>query len=153
MNGQAQDYSTKGYTEDVKGFSIGGPILEDKLFFYGAYEESEQPRFLAAGYAGSSNGVERPWLSKENHDRIEGIAKNLYNYDPGGLPADGTQTDEKYMLRVDWNINEQHDATVIYNYYDGVQLRSSDGDDNEFEFANHFYNKGAVSETTTVRLR
>ena len=57
------------------------------------------------------------------------------------------------MLRVDWNINEQHDATVIYNYYDGVQLRSSDGDDNEFEFANHFYNKGAVSETTTVRLR
>ena len=46
-------------------------------------------------YAGSSNGVERLWLSKENHDRIEGIAKNLYNYDAGGLPADGTQTDEK----------------------------------------------------------
>ncbi len=45
------------------------------------------------------------------------------------------------MLRVDWNINEQHDASVIYNYYDGIQLRSSDGDDNEFEFANHFYNK------------
>jgi hypothetical protein len=153
VNGQAQDYSTKGFTEDVKGFSIGGPILEDKLFFYGAYEESEQPRFLAAGYAGSSNGVERPWLSKENHDRIENIAKDLYDYDPGGLPGDGAQTDEKYMLRVDWNINEQHDATVIYNYYDGVQLRSSDGDDNEFEFANHFYNKGAVSETTTVRLR
>ncbi|MDP5002742.1 MAG: TonB-dependent receptor, partial [OM182 bacterium] len=153
VNGRVQDYSSKSFTEDTKGFSIGGPIMEDKLFFYGAYEESEQPRFLAAGYAGSNNGVERSWLSKENHDRIERIAKDLYDYDPGGLPADGTQTDEKYMLRVDWNINEQHDASVIYNYYDGIQLRSSDGGDNEFEFANHFYNKGAVSETTTVRLR
>ncbi len=73
--------------------------MENKLFFYGAYEESEQPRFLAAGYAGSNNGVERPWLSKENHDRIKRIAKDIYNYDPGGLPADGTQTDEVHAPR------------------------------------------------------
>ena len=153
VNGETQDYSSKDFTEDTKGFSIGGPLLEDKLFIYGAYEESEQPRFLAMGYAGSSNGVERPWLSKEDHDRIESISNDVYNYKTGGQPSDGAQTDEKYMLRLDWNINEQHDATAIYNYYDGVQLRSSDGDSNEFEFANHFYNKGAESETTTLRLR
>ena len=110
------------------GFNVGGPIIKDKLFFFAAYEESETPRFLAKGYAGSGNGEERPWLSQADYDRIVNIANNIYDYDPGGQPGDGTQEDEKYMVRLDWNINDKHDAALIHNYFDGFQLRDSDGD-------------------------
>ena len=41
---------------------------------------------------------------------------------------------------------------MIYNTFDGPQLRSSDSDPNEFEFPNHFYVKGAEMETTTLQL-
>ncbi len=143
------------YEETKQGFSFGGPIIKDKLFIFAAYEESEEPRTLAIGHAGSGNGVERSWLSKVDYDRIVDIATNKYKYDPGGMPMDGAQTDEKYMARVDWNINDDHNLALIYNYYDGIQSRESDGFVNatdEFEFANHGYNKGAESETTTVKL-
>jgi hypothetical protein len=152
IDGDTQNFASQDYTEERMGFSVGGPLIEDKLFVYAAYEETEVPRFLAMGYAGSGNGVERPWLSQEDYTRIENIASDVYGYETGGPGGDGTQTDEKYMVKLDWNINNDHSLAVIYNYYDGAQLRSSDGDSNEFEFANHFYTKGAESETTTLRL-
>jgi hypothetical protein len=148
-----QDFSSPSYSQDRKGFSIGGPIIKDKLFIFVAYEDSSRPRFLARGYDGSGVGEERRWLSKEDYDRVVDIAQNLYGYDPGGMPGDGSAEDEKYMVRLDWNVSENHSATFIYNYYDGFQDRDSDGDPDEFEFANHFYTKGAESETYTFMFK
>jgi outer membrane receptor for ferrienterochelin and colicin len=150
--GDDRDFSRESYDKTYYGFNIGGPIIKDRLFFFAAYEESDEPRFLKRGYAGSGNGEEREWLSQADYERIDSIAQNIYNYEPGGQPGDGTQESEKYMVRVDWDVNDQHRASVIYNYFDGFQLRDSDGDDDEFEFANHFYTKGAESETFTLKL-
>jgi len=147
------DYgSPVSYDKTYRGFSVGGPILKDRLFFYAAYEDSETPRFLARGPAGSGNGDVRTWLSQADYDRINNIAQTVYNYDAGGQPGDGLQEDEKYLIRLDWDIADSHTASLIYNYYDGYQLRDSDGDDNEFEFANHFYTKGAEFEVFTAKL-
>ena len=148
------DFVSLPYEEETRGFSFGGPLIQDRLFIFGAYEESDFPRFLAQGYAGSGNGEERAWLSKDDYDRIVSIANDpdLYGYDPGGLPGDGTQTNETYMLRLDWNISDQHNLAAVYNYFDGPQTRASDSDANEFEFPNHYYVKGAEMETLTLRL-
>jgi len=150
--GNTDDFSRPSYDKTTYGFDIGGPIIKDKLFVFAAYEKFELPRFLAKGFAGSGNGEERDWLSQADFDRIESIAQNIYNYDTGGQPGDGVQDGEKYMVRLDWNINDFHNAAFIYNYFDGFQDRDSDGDDDEFEFANHYYQKGAVSETFTLKL-
>ena len=138
------------YKETKKGFSVGGPIFKDKVFFFAAYEESEEPRFIASGFAGSGNGVERPWLSQADYQRIVDIAENIYGFDTGGQGGNGAQTTENYLVRLDWDINDSHSVAAIYNYYDGVQSRSSDSDPFEFEFANHFYDKGSESTTYTL---
>lgn len=152
VQGESRPFESQAYTEEKYGFSLGGPLIRDRLFFFAAYEETEEPRFLAMGHDGSGNGVERPWLSASQFQQIEQIASDVYGYETGGMPSNGAQTEEKIMLRMDWNINATHDGTLIYNYYDGIQDRSSDGDSDEFEFANHFYRKGAESETVTARL-
>ncbi|MDJ0656574.1 MAG: carboxypeptidase regulatory-like domain-containing protein [Xanthomonadales bacterium] len=152
LGGDDRDFSTPSFNENTYGFTVGGPLIQDRLFMFAAYEESERPRFLARGFDGSGVGVEREWFSRADHDRIVSIANNVYGYDPGGLPTDGAQESEKYMVRLDWNINESHNLAFIYNYFDGFQDRDSDGDSDEFEFANHFYTKGAESETFTAKL-
>ncbi|MFM1897506.1 MAG: hypothetical protein RLZZ385_2580 [Pseudomonadota bacterium] len=152
VDGITQTIKSKDFKEKTKGFSVGGPLIEDTLFIYAAYEDREEPEFIAQGYAGSGNGVERSWLSQADYNRIEQIANSVYSYDPGGQASDGLQTEEKYMVRLDWNINQNHDAALIYNYYDGIEDRASDSSSNQYAFANHFYKKGAISETTTLRL-
>jgi hypothetical protein len=147
-----RNFSTPAYTQKKYGFTVGGPILQDQLFIFGAYEMSERPRFLARGYDGSGNGDERSWLSKADYDRIVSIANNVYGYDPGGQPGDGIQEAEKYMVRADWYPTDDHKLAVIYSYTDQFQDRDSDGDSYEFEFANHFYVKGAEQEVFTVKL-
>jgi len=146
------DLSTPSYTEKNYGFNFGGPIIKDTLFFFTAYEKSQRPRFLARGPEGSGIGETRNWLSQEDFDRVNSIAQNIWGYDTGGAPGDGVQETEKYMVRLDWNINDNHGATFIYNYFDGFQNRDSDGDSNEYEYAGHFYTKGAESTTYTLML-
>jgi hypothetical protein len=154
IKGDDADYSRESYEKTYLGFNVGGPLIKDRLFIFAAYEETDEPRFLAKGYDGSGNGEQRDWLSEADFERILAIASDpsIYGYDPGGQPGDGAQESEKYMVRLDWNINDMHNAALIYNYFDGFQLRDSDGDDNEFEFANHYYTKGAEAETFTVKL-
>ena len=142
--------SSEDYTRETIGVSAGGAIIKDRLFIFAAYEETDEPRFLAAGYDGSGSGEERSWLSQADYNTIVDASNNLYMYDPGGQPGNGAQVTENYLVRLDWNISDSHNAAVIYNYYEGSQTRSSDSDPDEFEFRNHFYTKGSISETTTL---
>jgi hypothetical protein len=148
-----QDLSApEDYTREKIGFSIGGPIIQDRLHFFAAYEETEQPIFLAMGFDGSGNGEERSWLSEDVYNAVDQAAQDLWGYDTGGQPGNGSLESENYLIRLDWQINDAHSLTGIYNYYDGFETRASDNDSNEFEYSNHFYTKGAESKTSTLWL-
>lgn len=150
--GEDIDVKTNEFTEETVGFNIGGPIIQDKLFFFMSYEKADEPRFNAQGFNGSGNGVERPWLSESDYNRISDIASRVYGYDAGGLPDNNVNDLEKLLARIDWDINDQHRASFIYNKFEGVEVLSSDGDTNEFEFSNHFYNKGSDLNTYVLKL-
>lgn len=150
--GQDIDVTTNAFTEEAIGFNVGGPIIEDKLFFFVSYEKADEPRFNAQGFAGSGNGTERSWLSENDYNRILNIANDVYGYNPGGQPDNNVNDLEKLLARIDWDINDQHRASFIYNKFEGVEVLSSDGDSNEFEFSNHFYNKGSDLDTFVLKL-
>ena len=151
-NGTTQKIESGNFDNRRRGFKLGGPLIKDKLWVYGSYEEEERPNFLAMGYAGSNNGDERDWLSEEEFNRIQNISQSVYGYDPGGLPQDATRENEKWLVRADWAINDNHTLTGVYNYSDGFQINASDNDSNEFEFPNHFYTKGAELTSWNLRL-
>lgn len=150
--GQDIDVTTNDFKEETIGFSLSGPIIQDKLFFALSYEKADEPRFNAQGFNGSGNGVNRPWLSEGDYNRILDIANRVYGYDPGGQPDNNVNDLEKLLARIDWDINDQHRASFIYNKFEGVEVLSSDGDTNEFEFSNHFYNKGSDLDTYVLKL-
>ncbi len=99
------------FKEDTKGFTLGGPILQDKLFFFANYEEftsnRSQPEFGAIG--GSLTPV---MISQSQINQVSALAKSKYGIDPGTVGAPGAVTVKDLMLKVDWNINEQHRANL-----------------------------------------
>ena len=147
-----EDYNVNPYEEKKYGFALRGALIENRLFVSAAYEFEESPRAIGQGYAGSGIGDERSWLSEETFNLISDTAQSLFGYDAGGAPSDGAQEATKYFGRIDYLINDQHEVSVVYNYFDGFQDRASDSDSDEFEYANHFYVKGAEQETISGRL-
>lgn len=124
------------------GINLGGPIIKDKLFFFAAYEKLEGTDLFDRGPLGSG-AVNEIDVTQAELDEIAQISRDLYQYDPGVLPRSRPNDDEKFLVKIDWNINEQHRAAFNYTYNDGFTTRESDSDSNEFEFSNHLYERGS----------
>lgn len=55
--------------------------------------------------------------------------------------------DEKVLVKLDWHMTDTQRLSVTWNYNDGHNFVQSDGDNNEFEFSNHLYERGAEPES------
>ena len=133
---------TGDFTEKRYGITFGGPIIKDKLFFFAAYEKLEGANLFDRGPIGSG-AVNEINITQAELDEIADIARTIYQYDPGPIPQSMPNEDEKILLKLDWNISDQHRAAFTYTYNDGNNFTQSDSDNNEFEFANHLYERGA----------
>jgi len=142
-----QDFDEKRY-----GVSFGGPIIEDRLFFFAAYEKAETADIFDRCAADESCGRPVAGVTRAQLDRIEDIARNLYNYDPGEDITSAPNEDEKFLIRLDWNISDNHNAALTYNYNDGFNVSEPDSDDDEFEFSNHYYDRGAELNAYSAQL-
>jgi hypothetical protein len=131
------------FDEKRYGFTLGGPIIQDRLFFFAAYEKFEGVNIFGAGPEGSGAPIEVIGTTQAELDQIAQIAQTVYGYDVGAIPLSSPSEDEKYLARLDWNISDRHRASLTYNYSTGLNLTRSDDDNNELEFGGHFYNRGA----------
>ena len=103
------------------GFTLGGPILKDKLFFFVNYEGSKKPTTVNR-WRGSEDGVgdRQQYISRTKLSDLERTRQFLlknYNYDPGSytdFPAD--ITNNKFLARIDWNIAKNHRLAVRFNH-------------------------------------
>lgn len=103
--------------EQTYGGTFGGPIVKDTLFFFLNYEKFEReapgPSFGPIG-SGASNIVD---ITPEQIAEAQQIARDVWGMDPGTFTVpEGLTTDvEEYALKIDWNINDYHRASVRYN--------------------------------------
>ena len=133
------------YDEYRYGVGISGPIIKDRLFFFAAYEKLEGVNLFDRGPIGSG-AVNEVNITQAEVDEIRRIAQEIYQYDPGEIPTSFNNEDEKILVKLDWNITNNHRASFTYNYNDGFNIVESDGDLDELEFSNHLYERGSKLE-------
>ncbi len=136
------------YDQNTYGFTIGAPLIKDKLFIFAAYEKLDGVNLFDRGAIGSG-AVNEVNITQDELDEIVRISNELYNYDPGSIPTSMDHEDEKLLVKLDWNISDKHRASFTYNYNDGNNFTESDGDSDEFEFSNHLYERGAEMKSLT----
>jgi outer membrane receptor for ferrienterochelin and colicin len=148
---EGDDIEYVDYDETRWGVNFGGPIIEDKLYFFAAYEKWDGANLFERGPIGSG-AVNEVLVTQAELDEILDIARTVYQYDPGSIPSSVDNEDEKYMVKLDWYINDYHRLAFTYNYNDGFNVTQSDGDLNEFEFSNHLYERGAELDNYVATL-
>lgn len=140
---EGEDIDLGSFSEKRYGFNVGFPLLKDKLFAFVSYEKLEGAEIF--GYAPLGNQI-----SQADVDRVTSASETVYGYDAGGMPGSMPVEDEKFLLKLDWNINEDHRASFVYNYNDGFELDQSD--DWALTLDSHFYEKGAELKSFVVSL-
>ena len=101
------------FEEDTYGFTLGGPIIKDKLFFFANYEKFETTVPANAQPISAIAGVDQADV-----DRVISILNTEYGFDPGTFVATDTDEDEKVLLKFDWFINDDHRAVASYQTAD-----------------------------------
>ncbi len=139
---EGDDLITPEGDETRWGFNIGGPIVQDRLFFFAAYEKLDGVNLFDRGPIGSG-AVNEVDITQAEVDEIARIARDIYGYDPGTIPSSAANEDEKILVKLDWNITDRHRAAFTYNWNDGFNIVESDGDNDELEFSNHLYERGS----------
>lgn len=114
------------------GFTLGGPIVKDKLFFFANAEYSKSPnvvnRWRASenGNANPANYISR--VSQAEMQKVKDFLIQKYGFDPGSytdFPAEDNNL--KLLGRLDWNINNDHHLAVRYNYTKDKAWKSVNG--------------------------
>lgn len=103
------------------GFTLGGPIVKDKLFFFANAEYSKSPnivnRWRASedGRADATNYISR--VPQSDMQKVRDFLIQKYGYDPGSYTDFPANDDNLKLLgRIDWNITNNHHLAVRYNY-------------------------------------
>ncbi len=103
------------------GFTLSGPLIRNKLFFFvnGELERKDDPgtNFVANNGGAIKFGQSR--VEASVMDRIRQRMLDVYNYDTGPYEGYINQTDnEKLLLKLNWNINENNNLSFRYNMLD-----------------------------------
>jgi len=137
------------------GAWLGAPIIKDRLFIFGAYEHQEAGQSqddgpTGAGYANSQTGI-----SVEQFNEISQVLRDVYKVDTGPLVTNRPYTNDRYFVRADWQINDQHRLEATYQRLEESVIRPDDlftGTSPQAIGRNTFYNSGTKSNYYSGRL-
>lgn len=136
------------FTANTYGVRLGGPLIEDKLFFFLNYERQEvetpQP-FDINTYRGDATASDLQGLSD--------FLVNNFNYNPGTF-ANSIESleSDKLIAKIDWNINEKNKLSFKHSYVKAVQFNAAGSNTGSINFLNRSINFESVTNSSALEL-
>jgi hypothetical protein len=147
------------FEDKVYGFTLGGPIIKDRLFFFGGYEKGEFAQASDAyGPSDSASANKVPGITAAQVSQIQSIMKSVYGYDPLGYGATlPPQEDKKYFFKLDGNITDTQRAVVSYSREENNSTfnggsNSTSSTSGALALLSNYYNKPETLEVYTGQL-
>ena len=103
---------------DIKqyGATVGGPIIRNKLHFFGSADiQSSQQAFFGLEAGEPSLGISQAFAQ-----RVQDIVISKYGFDPGGVtpPANLARPDKNLFGKLTWQAGASSQLELSYNYVD-----------------------------------
>lgn len=146
-NARGTKVTASKFDEKVQGFRLGAPIVKNKLFVFGNYEEIVKTEpgttWTSTGSPLSSSQVSRPTFQQLTD--LSSFMRDKFQYETG--PFEGysnANTSKKYLVRLDWNINDRNKLTARYvNHNSSAEINISNSQ--SAGFGNRTQNINAMS--------
>ncbi|WP_126177087.1 TonB-dependent receptor [Tsuneonella rigui] len=108
------------------GVYLGGPVIKDRLFLFGAYEHQEASQSQdegpsGAGFVNPANGV-----SQAQFDEISAVLKSVYGIDTGPIVTNRDYTNDRYFVRADLQITDNHRLEATYQRLEEASVKPDD---------------------------
>jgi hypothetical protein len=107
------------FEEEQYGFRLGGPIRQDKMFFFvnGEITDATRPSGISLDGSGGEAFQNGTLVPQANAFRDALISR--YGFDPGDLGQNSIENpSDKFFARLDFNLSESHVLTLRHNYVD-----------------------------------
>jgi hypothetical protein len=137
------------------GVALGGPILRDRLFFFGAYEHQEAGESQDEGPTGAGFPNEVRGVSIDQFNEISDILSSAYGIETGAPPTNLPFENDRWFGRLDWQINDDHRLELTYQRLEESTVRADDlftGSSPQIVGLNTFYLSGTKSNYYSGRL-
>ena len=144
------------------GAELGGPIIKDKLFFYGSYEETDAGGIQDEGFG---NGFANAFTAEDFDDfggsfseadanRAAAAVQNIFGRDVGEQVTTLPATSRRFFGRLDWNVADGHRLEATYTRLEELSTFGDaiGGGRGVFTFADNFQNVGSNSDAYRVAL-
>jgi hypothetical protein len=140
-----------GFNDELTyAFTLGGPIMQDRLFFFIAAEKFEADNPAPLLNVAVRNGTSSPIFSDAQLTQIRDAATR-YGFTLGSSSIPGiSNEDTKYLAKVDWNINDQHRVSVRWNKTKGETLEVRDNNNTTVSFSDHWFTR--IQDNTAIVL-
>lgn len=130
------------FQEETWGFGVSGPIIKNELFFSVFYETYDSPQSLEYG-ANGSGAPNETLATQADVAEVQRIAREVYGLtdaQTGQASGSPIEEDEKYIIKLDWNINDSHRAAFTYQFNEGNRTRNTTDDVDELRLSSNWYN-------------
>jgi hypothetical protein len=109
------------FTYDLKGFTVGGALIKNKLFYFVNAEQEERTApahtWTASTSSSAPNGTTISNANAADLDALAAFLKSKYNYDPGAYQNYSYASKSKRLTaKIDWNIDENNTFSLKYSY-------------------------------------
>ena len=115
---KGQTYNPGTFDYDRYGGWVSGPILKDRLFFFGSYEDDKftQPgTTFRANKGGETVGGNVTRVQASDLDGLSAYLKSNFGYDTGPYQDYPFETPAKrYLAKLDFNLNTKNKVSVRY---------------------------------------
>jgi hypothetical protein len=139
------------------GVHLGGPVIKDRVFLYGAFERQRSGQPQDEGPKGAGYPTEMAGVTKADFDAIRAEIKSIFGVDTGDLVYSRPFKNDRYFLRADVQFSDEQRFEATYQRLEESTLRSDDLATtgtfaNTAVGQNTFYLSGTVSDYYSARL-
>jgi hypothetical protein len=119
-NAKGTKVTASKFDEKVIGFRLGAPIIKNKLFIFGNYEQIERTEpgttWISDGSPLTGSQISR--VKYSDMKTLSDFMQSKFNYTTGAWEGySNVNESKKFLVRTDWNINDKNKLTVRYVHH------------------------------------